>query len=75
MDDARPLLGTVPGGLPSGRSVPTSVRWTAAGLEVVDQTLLPSHIEWIVCRDVDTVVGAIKRLRVRGAPAIGIAGA
>ena len=57
---------------------PTSVRWRgdAAGtLEILDQTLLPTRLEWISCRDVDTVVEAIKSLRVRGAPAIGIAGA
>jgi len=59
-------------------TIPTAVRWIgdAAGhLELLDQTLLPSRLEWIPCRDVDTVVEAIKSLRVRGAPAIGIAGA
>jgi methylthioribose-1-phosphate isomerase len=59
-------------------SIPTSVRWVgdAGGhLELLDQTLLPARLEWIPCRDVDTVVEAIKSLRVRGAPAIGIAGA
>jgi methylthioribose-1-phosphate isomerase len=59
-------------------TIPTSVRWIgdAAGhLELLDQTLLPVRLEWIPCRDVDTVVEAIKSLRVRGAPAIGIAGA
>ena len=58
-------------------TIPTSVRWIgdAAGhLELLDQTLLPGRLEWIPCRDVDTVVEAIKSLRVRGAPAIGIAG-
>jgi methylthioribose-1-phosphate isomerase len=57
---------------------PFSLRWVgdAAGqLEILDQTRLPGGLEWIVCRDVDTVVEAIKALRVRGAPAIGIAGA
>lgn len=58
-------------------TIPTSVRWIgdAGGhLELLDQTLLPGRLEWIPCRDVDTVVEAIKSLRVRGAPAIGIAG-
>lgn len=59
-------------------TIPTAVRWIgdASGhLELLDQTLLPVRLEWIPCRDVDTVVEAIKSLRVRGAPAIGIAGA
>jgi len=63
--------------------IPASCRWqaSAAGgpafghLEIVDQTLLPARHEWIACRDVDTLVEAIQSLRVRGAPAIGIAGA
>ena len=58
--------------------IPVSLRWVgdAAGhLELVDQTLLPAALAWLACRDVPTVVEAIKGLRVRGAPAIGIAGA
>jgi len=56
---------------------PVSLRWTGdqtGALDLLDQTLLPSRIEWIHCTDVDQVVEAIKSLRVRGAPAIGIAG-
>ena len=58
-------------------SVPVSVRWAgdAAGhLEILDQTQLPGRLAWVECHDVDAVVEAIKALRVRGAPAIGIAG-
>lgn len=44
-------------------------------LELLDQTRLPLEIEMIACRDVETVWEAIKSLRVRGAPAIGIAAA
>jgi methylthioribose-1-phosphate isomerase len=44
-------------------------------LKLVDQTLLPTeHVE-IECRDVAAVWEAIKSLRVRGAPAIGVAAA
>ncbi len=44
-------------------------------LKMVDQTLLPTeHVE-IECRDVPAVWEAIKSLRVRGAPAIGVAAA
>jgi methylthioribose-1-phosphate isomerase len=57
--------------------IPASVRWTgdwAGRLEILDQTLLPGRLAWVTCADVDAVVEAIKSLRVRGAPAIGIAG-
>lgn len=44
-------------------------------LRLIDQTLLPTTLTEIVCSDVETVWEAIKMLRVRGAPAIGIAAA
>ena len=44
-------------------------------MQLIDQTLLPSEIRLLDCRDVETVWEAIKMLRVRGAPAIGIAAA
>ncbi len=44
-------------------------------LRMIDQTRLPVECVEIDCRDVETVVEAIKSLRVRGAPAIGIAAA
>ncbi len=57
----------------------STIRWVgdaATGyLKMVDQTLLPTeHVE-IDCRDVPTAWEAIKSLRVRGAPAIGVAAA
>ena len=44
-------------------------------LRLLDQTLLPERETYIDCRDVDCVWDAIKRLCVRGAPAMPIAGA
>jgi methylthioribose-1-phosphate isomerase len=44
-------------------------------LRMIDQTLLPVEFKEIDCRDVAAVWEAIKTLRVRGAPAIGIAAA
>jgi methylthioribose-1-phosphate isomerase len=55
-----------------------AVEWvgnTDGHLLLLDQTRLPSDVVFLECRDVDTVWEAIKTLRVRGAPAIGIAGA
>lgn len=42
-------------------------------VDMIDQTLLPNEFKVISCKDVETVWEAIKQLRVRGAPAIGIA--
>ena len=42
---------------------------------LIDQTRLPGELVEIACRDVETVWEAIKVLRVRGAPAIGVAAA
>jgi len=44
-------------------------------LELLDQTGLPSECIYIACRDVESVWEGIKMLRVRGAPAIGVAAA
>ena len=44
-------------------------------LKMIDQTLLPTELKVIECQNVETVWEAIKMLRVRGAPAIGIAAA
>ncbi|MCE5269304.1 MAG: S-methyl-5-thioribose-1-phosphate isomerase [Planctomycetaceae bacterium] len=44
-------------------------------LRLIDQTRLPVELIEIDCRDVETVWEAIKTLRVRGAPAIGVAAA
>jgi methylthioribose-1-phosphate isomerase len=57
---------------------PETIEWvgeTDGYLCLIDQTLLPVELTRIDCRDVETVWEAIKMLRVRGAPAIGIAAA
>ena len=55
-----------------------SIIWSGEAdgwLDLIDQTLLPTEMKRIECRDVETVWEAIKMLRVRGAPAIGISAA
>ena len=54
--------------------VPT-ITWKNDALCLIDQTLLPENYKFITCRDVNTVAEAIVSLRVRGAPAIGVAAA
>ncbi len=45
--------------------------WSDAGVELLDQRLLPDREEVLVCRSVEEVACAIEDLVVRGAPAIG----
>ncbi|MGY0063271.1 S-methyl-5-thioribose-1-phosphate isomerase [Streptomyces sp. LZ34] len=52
-----------------------AVEWAEDGLWLIDQTALPGRLERLRVGDVDTLVEAIQRLVVRGAPAIGAAGA
>ncbi len=44
-------------------------------LSILDQTLLPAREEYLYLKNLDQVIEAIKSLRVRGAPAIGIVAA
>ncbi|MFB4314273.1 S-methyl-5-thioribose-1-phosphate isomerase [Actinomadura sp. 21ATH] len=52
-----------------------AVAWTGDGLRLIDQTVLPGRVEHLDVRDTATLVDAIQRLAVRGAPALGVAGA
>ena len=54
--------------------VPT-ITWENNSLRLIDQTFLPERYVRIDCGDVETVAEAIESLRVRGAPAIGVAAA
>lgn len=50
-----------------------SLEWRVDHLRILDQTFLPNRTVFSDLRDVGRVWDAIKKLRVRGAPAIGIA--
>jgi methylthioribose-1-phosphate isomerase len=60
-------------------SHPRTICWIGdheTGLvRLIDQTLLPTRLEYRDCRTVEEVWEAIRSLRVRGAPAIGVAAA
>jgi methylthioribose-1-phosphate isomerase len=51
------------------------LRYQDGVLHLLDQTRLPLAEEWLACRTVEEVADAIRRLAVRGAPAIGVAAA
>src|SRR3989338_6787443 len=53
----------------------TTIKWIKDQVKIVDQTKLPGKLVYIHCRDVQTLWKAIKRLSVRGAPALGVAAA
>ena len=56
--------------------LPNPISWTPAGeIRLLDQTLLPAEERYLILDSVESVAEAIKALRVRGAPLIGIAAA
>ena len=52
-----------------------SLEWTGNRLRVLDQRLLPTRVEYVELERWQDVVSAIQSMQVRGAPAIGVAGA
>jgi methylthioribose-1-phosphate isomerase len=52
-----------------------TIDWVDGAVEIIDQTALPGRVEVLRLETVDDLVAAIKRLAVRGAPALGVAGA
>jgi methylthioribose-1-phosphate isomerase len=54
--------------------VPT-VAWKDNAVCLLDQSRLPQHVEFLMCRDYVAVGRAIRELKVRGAPAIGVTAA
>lgn len=56
-------------------SVPAPIRWENGKLLLLDQRQLPGRVAFEEQSDVASVVRAIRQLRVRGAPAIGVTAA
>ena len=58
--------------------IPRTIEWIGeldGSVQLVDQTLLPQRLELLQINDLQTIFEAIRSLKVRGAPAIGIAAA
>ena len=51
------------------------IDWADGAVRLIDQTALPAEERWLEITDPDELVDAIRRLAVRGAPALGAAGA
>src|SRR5512137_2286467 len=54
---------------------PPNLAYHEGVLRILDQTRLPRELCFIEARDLETVLEAITSLRIRGAPALGLAGA
>lgn len=54
--------------------IPT-IEWDGMHIRMVDQRKIPSKIDWYICRGYKDVIEAIRKMVIRGAPAIGVAAA
>ena len=52
-----------------------TVEWTKDGVRMLDQRLLPAEETYLMLRSYEEVAEAIKKMVIRGAPAIGVAAA
>jgi methylthioribose-1-phosphate isomerase len=52
-----------------------TVEWTNQGVRMLDQRLLPTEEKYLILRSYEEVADAIKKMVVRGAPAIGVSAA
>ncbi|MDT5275122.1 MAG: methylthioribose-phosphate isomerase, partial [Mycobacterium sp.] len=53
----------------------SSLAWDDGALLAIDQRALPHELRWLRITTVDEVIDGIKTLAIRGAPALGVAGA
>lgn len=49
------------------------IRWKNNKIIFIDQTKLPVRLRYVTCKDIDILCEAIRKLRIRGAPLIGVA--
>ena len=68
-------MGEAAGADAAGRDGLRTVRWDAGRVVMVDQTRLPGELVFVEYDTYEQVADAIRRLVVRGAPAIGVSGA
>lgn len=52
-----------------------TIEWTDEGIRMLDQRLLPTEEKYLMLRSYEEVAEAIKKMVVRGAPAIGVSAA
>ncbi len=52
-----------------------TIEWKGGSIKIIDQTLLPNRLKHLYIRDLGTLWNAIRKLKIRGAPALGVAAA
>jgi methylthioribose-1-phosphate isomerase len=55
--------------------IPPTIEWRDSAVRLIDQRRLPEELVMLECRSVDELCAAITSLAIRGAPALGAAGA
>jgi len=53
----------------------TTIKWEKGGIKIIDQTRLPQKLDYLRINNIRKLRIAIRKLQVRGAPALGAAGA
>ncbi len=51
------------------------IHWDGDAVAILDQRILPHQEKFLRCTTPEQVIGAIKTMAIRGAPAVGVAGA
>ena len=59
----------------AGDPIPPTIEWRDGTVYLIDQRRLPEELVMLECRSVDDLCAAITSLAIRGAPALGAAGA
>jgi methylthioribose-1-phosphate isomerase len=52
-----------------------TIRWEKNRVRIIDQRFLPGKVKVITCKTAKDIFEAVKKMKIRGAPAIGVAGA
>ncbi|MGB2705710.1 MAG: S-methyl-5-thioribose-1-phosphate isomerase [Candidatus Omnitrophota bacterium] len=53
----------------------STIEWKNNRVKIIDQTLLPHKLRFIYCDSAEDLWGVIKTMKIRGAPALGVAAA
>lgn len=61
--------------LPGPATIPPTIEWRDGVVRLIDQRLLPGELRFLELSSVDDLCSAIEDLAIRGAPALGVAGA
>jgi methylthioribose-1-phosphate isomerase len=69
------LTATPPPGGGTTDPIPPTIEWGGDCVRLIDQRLLPGRLELVECRTVADLCQRIESLAIRGAPALGAAGA